>query len=190
MAGKEFFSEAPEEDRGEMFLYESFDEGKSWEKLAKIERPDGCSTSNIHEPHVIELPDGKIIFAIRGDNDPVFEKFSMFFAESLDGGRTFSKPWATELHGAPPHLYLLPDGAVLISFGSRRDKPFGIRAVISRDGCKTFEDEMILTESYSSDLGYPATTMLPDGTFITVYYQRYGKEDGNKTSIMYTKWEL
>ena len=190
LAGREFYSGAPEEDKFGIFVYESFDEGKSWEKLSKVEFPEGCGNTNIYEPHIIELPDGKIIVALRGDREPVFEKFSIFFAESLDGGKTFSKPWATELHGAPPHMMLLPDGAVLISFGSRRNQPYGIRAVISRDGCKTFEEEMILTESYSSDLGYPATTMLPDGTFITVYYQRYGQEDGNKTSIMYTKWEL
>ncbi len=189
MIGKEWFSDGAPEDKGQIFVYESFDEGESFKKLSKIELPDGCNIQNVHEPHIIELKDGRIIAAIRGQDSPVYENFSIFFAESHDGGKTFTKPWATEICGSPPHLYLLDDGGVLCCYG-RRKEPYGIRAVVSYDGCRSFGEEMILSEADDADLGYPATVQLSDGSFITVYYQRYCMEDGNKTSIMYTKWKF
>ncbi len=177
----------PPEDRGMVFLYESFDGGESWVKLSRIDKPEGTVTDNLHEPHIIELPSGELIAAIRGQGEPVYHGFSMFFASSTDGGRSWSKPWSCSIAGSPPHMMLLPDGAVLLSYG-RREAPCGIRAVISRDGCRSFGEEMEISKGINGDLGYPSTVMLPDGTLLTVYYKLYGSD--NRTSIMYTKWTL
>lgn len=177
---------APEE-RGNIFLYESFDGGRNWEKLSRIDMPEGCTEKNIHEPHIIQLTNGELIAAIRAQGEPVYHGFTMYFASSTDGGRTFSKPWPSQISGSPPHLMLLKDDGVLCSYG-RRETPFGIRAAVSYDGCRSFGEEIILSEASCDDLGYPATVQLSDGSLVTVYYQRYGSD--NRTSIMYTKWKL
>lgn len=177
----------PPEEREHIFLYESFDEGATWNRLSKIDLPEGCVTKNVHEPHIIELPNGELIAAIRVQGENLTLPFTMYFASSADGGKSFTKPWASGISGSPPHLLLLNDGRVLCSYG-RREAPFGIRAVVSSDGCRSFGEEIILSETYCDDLGYPATVQLEDGTLVTVYYQRY--ENDKRTSIMYTKWKL
>jgi hypothetical protein len=84
-------------------------------------------------------------------------------------------------------LLLRKDGSILVTYG-RRSAPFGIRAVVSYDGCRTFSEEFILSDARNGDLGYPATTELADGTLVSVYYQPYG--DDLRTSILYTKWRI
>jgi len=178
----------PPEDRGQIFLYESFDDGESWEKLSRLPLPEGTAEGNIHEPHIVELPNGELVAALRGQNSPaVYRNFSMFFLNSTDGGRSWSTPRSCEISGSPPHLLLTSDGSVIVTYG-RREEPFGIRAVVSRDGCRTFSEEMILSSTWIGDLGYPATVELGDGSFVSVYYQRY--ENDARTSILYTKWKL
>ena len=82
---------------------------------------------------------------------------------------------------------LLSDGSVLCSY-ARREAPYSIRAVVSRDGCRSSGEEIILSEADCLDLGYPVTVELEDKSLLTVYYQRYGSD--KRTSIMYTKWKL
>ena len=185
--GKEFHSGGPDEDRGQILLYESTDGGQTWERRSRLSFPQGCGASNMHEPHLTELPDGRLIAAIRGEGAPVYHNFTMYFAVSEDGGNTWSLPAPSRISGSPPHLLLLSDGSVLCTYG-RREAPFGIRAVVSRDGCRSFGEEMILSDSWSGDLGYPATAELADGALVTVCYQRCGKD--SRTSILYTKWRL
>ena len=178
----------PPEDRGQIFLYESFDDGESWEKLSRLPLPEETAEGNIHEPHIVELPNGELVAALRGQNSPaVYRNFSMFFLNSTDGGRSWSTPRSCEISGSPPHLLLTSDGSVIVTYG-RREELFGIRAVVSRDGCRTFSEEMILSSTWIGDLGYPATVELGDGSFVSVYYQRY--ENDARTSILYTKWKL
>lgn len=179
--------DVPPEDRGQIFLYESFDEGLTWQKLSKINLPDECKPGFFCEPHIIQLANGELIAAIRAQEGPVYHGFTMYFASSTDGGKTFSEPWPSQISGSPPHLMLLSDGAVLCSY-ARREAPFSIRAVVSRDGCRSFGEEIILSEADCLDLGYPATVELEDKSLLTVYYQRYGND--KRTSIMYTKWKL
>jgi hypothetical protein len=82
---------------------------------------------------------------------------------------------------------VLRDGRLLLSY-SRRLNPLGSRARISTDGGRTFGEEILLSDTRHNDHGYAATAELPDGTLVTVYYERCG--DDTKTSILYTKWRL
>ena len=176
----------PLEDRGRLFLYESFDEGNTWEKVSKLDLD--YLTEEPHmlcEPHIVELPSGELIAAIRAENKEALERFSLYFASSKDGGKTWSKAWEFGRIGSPPHLLLRKDGSVVVTYGRRR-APFGNRASISYDGCRTFGEEYILSETHCGDLGYPATTELADGSLVTVYYQPF--ENDNRTSIFFTKW--
>jgi hypothetical protein len=90
--------------------------------------------------------------------------------------------------GSPPHLIRHSSGAIVCSFG-RREKPFGERAIVSRDNGLTWHDEYVIyNDAPSSDLGYPASVELPDGKILTVYYQKFGSDA--KCSLMYSVWEL
>ena len=60
--------------------------------------------------------------------------------------------------------------------------------MVSYDFGRTWEDEYVLDECPSGDLGYPSTVELEDGSLMTVYYQKY--ESDKKCSILYTKWRL
>lgn len=185
--GKEFWSDRSE--KGEILLFESPDSGKSWEFISQIPRPEGCEPCNLHEPHLAELPDGRLVAGIRVEG--IGPQFTIYFSASTDGGRSWSRPRSSGISGSPPHLLVLSDGVLLCTYGRRElqnDNPCGIRAVVSRDGFESFGPELVLSESPSADLGYPATVELDDGALVTVYYQRVGED--TRTSILYTKWRL
>lgn len=67
-------------------------------------------------------------------------------------------------------------------------EPFGIYArVIEND--RTFgEEEMLIDKANDSDIGYPATVELEDGSFVTVFYKREISE--KYTSIVSVNWNL
>ena len=185
--GKEFHSKDPELEQGAIYAFESSDDGATWQKLCKIDFPEGLGKSNMHEPHAVELEDGTIIASIRAQGEGVPHGFSIYNCHSTDGGKSFSHPECLGISGSPPHLLLHSSGAVILTYG-RREAPFGERVMISRDGGKSWGDEHVLSEAYCSDLGYPATAELEDGSLITVYYERY--KDDKFTSILGTKWTI
>ncbi len=137
----------------------------------------------------MELPSGRILGAIRSEGtEDKGTRFNIFTTYSDDGGKTWSRPRLLPADGSPPHLLLHSSGAVICTFGRRRD-PFGERAVVSADGGATWSSELSLFEGApGGDLGYPSTVELSDGSLFTVYYQQY--EAGEKTSLMFTRWEL
>ena len=167
-------------------LYKSLDKGYNWEKISHVTPPDGLADGEfLDEPHVIELPDGKLLAAFRLEgHEP---SFSIGTSVSEDGGRTWSEVICTGVSGSPPHLMMHSSGALICSYG-RRQKPYGERAIVSYDFGKTWPEEYVLSESYSGDLGYPSTVELSDGSLMTVYYQRY--ENDPKCSILFTKWRI
>lgn len=183
--GKEF--NAVYEEDSKISAYTSTDDGMSWEKVSEVECPEGYGLQNFHEPHVMELADGRLLGVIRAQGSPVYHGFSIFTCVSRDRGRSWTIPKCIGISGSPPHLLLHSSGAIICSFG-RREVPFGERAVISTDGGDTWEKEYILYPGVNGDLGYPASVELSDGSILTVYYQHYSND--RKTSILYTKWSL
>lgn len=169
-----------------IYLYESPDEGKSWEYRSTIPWPQEYSTKILSEPHLVELADGRLLVAVRLETEP----YTMFFCYSSDGGKSWTDPKMSNISGAPHHFCTLSDGSIVLSYG-RREKPMGIRAVISKDGFETWSEEILLTDEIvpksRGDLGYASTVELPDGKLLTVYYQPAG--NGDITSVMYTKWD-
>ena len=166
---------------------ESRDEGKTWRELGRVPLPDveGIAWNYLHEPHVLELPDGKLIGVIRGHhpfNGVIYK------TESTDGGITWSAPVALPAQGLPPHIMRHSSGALIVTYGYR-EEPFGERAVISYDNGETWPDIYILRDDATdADLGYPATVELDDHSLLTVYYQQI-PGDGFPC-IQYTKWTL
>ena len=165
---------------------ESRDAGRTWTELGRVPLPDedGLVWNHLHEPHVVELPDGKLIGMIRQERSTG----TIYQTESTDGGRTWTMPVPLGVHGLPPHIIEHSSGALVMVFG-RREVPFGERAVVSYDGGKTWPDEYVLRDDApSGDLGYPATVELSDGSLLTVYYQI--AQGDSFPSIQYTKWTL
>lgn len=171
---------------GSHALYTSRDLGKTWEHTGMFPAPKWLTPQQaLSEPHIIQLPDDSLLAAIRIDGDG---PFTIATSISRDGGITWTEPEPTGICGAPPHLMLHSSGALILSYG-RREKPYGQRAAVSYDYGKTWETEYILdTCDHSPDLGYASTAELPDGSLITVYYQKCPGDD--HASILYTKWSL
>ena len=133
------------------------------------------------EPHVIAL-ENKIIVHIRSYD------FNILQCESYDGGKSFSQPRKIIDHGSPPHLLRHRSGVLICTYGYRQE-PYGQRFMLSYDNGETWETDYILRDDApSSDLGYPATVELNDGSLLTVYYQI---PDGlNNAVIMQSIWRL
>lgn len=183
--GKAMYTE--EVTPGAVAAYKSADDGKSWIKLTELAFPDGIPHDHFHEPHVAELPNGRLLGMIRAQGEGVAHGFTIYETHSDDGGLTWSDMVSLGVSGSPPHLLVHSSGAVICVYG-RREAPYGERAVISRDNGETWSDEYILCETKPCDLGYPASVELDDGSILTVYYQML--EEDNFTSILYTRWRL
>ncbi len=191
--GKAMYTDA--EPRGAVAAYGSSDGGHTWARLGGVPIPDGLSVDNFHEPHVLELDDGRLLGMIRAQGSGVgcggqgtYSGFTMYATTSNDGGKTWSMPKSLGVSGSPPHLLKHLSGAIICSF-ARREEPYSERALVSYDGGETWADEYILHETVPGDIGYPASAELPNGEVITVYYQR-AFENESFTSILYTKWSL
>jgi len=171
----------------------SLDDGRTWQNLTNIEIPPGEAITDFSEPHAAERADGRLIAMIRYQPSDVSLR-KLRVSESRDGGRTWSVARATELLGYPPHLIRLPGDRMMVAFG-RRIPPFGERACVSADGGETWntEDQFTIAPALNDDLGYPCTTQLADGSFVTVYYQvdeQSRLSPRPKTSLMCTHWRL
>ena len=146
------------------------------------------------EPHLVELPSGRLVLHIRVQGVHSEEQiFTICQSTSDDGGKTWTVPQPTGAQGAPPHLLLHSSGALLCTYGKRVGDRTGIRVMISEDGAQSWEIDSILWEEdadrpYKGDLGYTASVELANGDLLTVYY---GVPNGEKTtSILWTRWRL
>ncbi len=177
------------ENPGVVAAWESRDQGATWTKAGEIPTPPaGTSWENFWEPHCLELPDGKLLGIIRAQGNEVAHGFTMYQSVSEDGGKTWSEMVCLGISGSPPHLLQHSSGAVVLVFG-RREGPCEERAILSYDGGKTWGEEITLREGFDSDLGYPASVELSDGSIMTLYYQRLYKKDPI-TSLLCTRWQL
>jgi hypothetical protein len=165
---------------------ESRDGGKSWQMLAEIPAlPEEQKPHMFHEPHAVETDDGRIVALIRHHG----ADRCMRQSESGDGGKTWTVMKATPLAGLPPHLIKLRSGKLVAVYGRRFDA-FGEYACLSDDQGRTWDvaHEIKLAGHFDGDLGYPASTELPDGSLLTVYYQAENK--GELTCLKATKWRV
>ena len=148
------------------------------------------------EPCAFELEDGTIICHIRVQTPaPNRSRFTVYQSVSHDSGKTWSKPepLLPKLGGAPAHIMKHSSGTLVSVYGFRGSpygvKPFGIRAMFSRDNGKTWDtDHDLYIGEVSSDLGYPSTVELSDGSLLTVFYGRPQK--GAPAVIMQQKWRF
>jgi len=162
-------------------LIVSSDQGQTWTEAGAIPDVPGVV---FHEPHLIELKDGSLLALLRAHPVPApgakAPHFQIWKTVSHDRGRSWSvAEYLAE--GSPPHLLRHSSGAIVCTQGYRT-KPYGIRALVSRDEGTTWEEFVLDDAEPSWDLGYPASVELSDGSVYTVFYR-----DGDLLSI---KWKL
>ncbi len=169
----------------------SSDGGQTWKELGVVPIPADTKPDNYHEPHVVELPSGKLIGHIRFEDNqnPNYIHFSLFQTESEDAGLTWTKARPLGIYGSPPHLIRHSSGDLICTY-SYRKPPLGHRVMISRDDGKTWDADWILRDDAPPrDHGYPCSVELPDHSIFTVYYQRASHEYKN-CGLLWSRWKL
>lgn len=145
------------------------------------------------EPYAFELADGSILCHIRtqriyGSTLP--KMLTTYQSVSHDGGRSWSKPerLLEDNGGAPSHIIRHSSGVLVAVYGCRK-KPWGIKAMFSTDEGKSWSvDHTLVVDEVSSDLGYPATVELSDGSLLTVFYAHPAADQ--PAVIMQQKWRI
>ncbi|MBN2309790.1 MAG: exo-alpha-sialidase [Candidatus Hydrogenedentes bacterium] len=143
----------------------SSDRGASFE-LASIVKRD----HELNEPTVAQLPDGRLVMAIRREGDLCW---------SDDGGETWTHSGSTGWDVFDPHLVYLPNGVLAWFHGSYQKG--GIRVLLSPDGGRTWHGP---GERYGyavdpSVYGYCHPMILADGTVYLVYIHTGGHRPGD-----------
>ncbi|MDA0589604.1 MAG: sialidase family protein [Planctomycetota bacterium] len=180
-AGKALWTE-----EGRIGVAESKDDGQSWSWLATIPTRKGDDLSQYHELHAVETSGGRLIAQIRNHN--AHSNYETLQSVSEDGGKTWSEPESTGVWGYPSHLLRLRDGRILMSHGHRRG-PIGNQARLSEDDGRTWSKPIVISsDATSSDLGYPSTVELDDGSFVTVWYER--RPDNPLAQLRQAHWKL
>ena len=192
--GKNGFNEGDQGGR-EIAAARSSDGGRTWRIAGSVPLCEGTRNVNYHEPHVVELPDGRLLGMVRfqyaGADDPAKGAqidFSLFQTESSDGGLTWTPARPTGVYGSPPHLLLHSSGAVVCVYGCRKP-PYGQRAMVSTDGGASWTSDLVIrSDGPDGDLGYPSSVEMADGSILTVCYQKYVA--GEKCSLLWSRWRL
>ena len=173
----------------------SADGGRTWQVLGQVPIHPGTDPVNYHEPHVVELPSGRLLGMIRIEDHSGktleaagIPSFSLMQTESDDGGQTWTPARPLGFHGSPPHLLRHSSGVLVMTYGYR-EAPFGQRVAFSHDDGATWEHDWIIRDDGpDSDLGYPSTVELADGALFTVCYQKVTGDA--KCSLLWSRWTL
>lgn len=190
-----YFGKTDDLDKGgesPITAYKSVD-GEIWELAGTVPVVPGFHTYQYHEPHVIELKDGRLMGMIRThEHLPKPREVITYKTISEDGGKTWTVPEEVkEIDGYPPHLLRHSSGAIICSYAYRNgDQPETSceKAAISYDEGETWSDYVIDDRGHSTDLGYPASVELSNGDILTVYYQSLPNQW--KPSILCSTWSL
>ena len=186
----------PDGKEGRTFCARTRDGGATFELVSFIgpENPgEGSDEGWRIMPASTRLPDGDLLVALRcGEpvraDQPWRHWIDLYHSD--DKGKTWhhrSRPVpSTGTNGNPPTLDRLPDGRLCMTYGVR-DKPYGIRAVLSSNHGRRWSEEIHLRDDGGApDLGYPRTAILNDGTAVTAYY--FADEFEGERYIAATRW--
>lgn len=151
-------------------VWQSVDDGKSWDLLSPIEPREGDTTDNYHELHAVQAANGDLIVQIRNHNKNDADETLQ--CESSDGGKTWTPVHSIGVWGLPSHLMKMKSGRLVMTYGHRR-APLGNQMRYSDDNGKTWSESVVISgDGVSGDLGYPATVEGDDGTMVTVWYEK------------------
>jgi len=183
----------PDGSEGRAFCARTRDGGASFDFVSYI-GPEVHGEGWTIMPASVRLPGGELLVALRcgepvGGDLPWRHWIDLY--RSDDDGETWdhvAQPVPNAgINGNPPTLNRLPDGRLCLTYGFR-DRPHGIRAVLSEDDGRTWGDAIHLRDDGGGpDLGYPRTAVLADGTIVTAYY--FEDEFAGERYIAATRWK-
>ncbi len=193
--GKSYMSGLSDMEVGAINTARSRDGGLTWERQGSVPIHPGTDFANYHEPHVVELPGGRLVAMIRVEDHkdhPLAPagvvNFSVMQTESDDGGATWAPARPMGFHGSPPHLIRHSSGVLVMTYGYRQ-AAFGQRVAFSHDDGITWDHDWIIRDDGpDGDLGYPSTVELGDGSLLTVCYQKVA--DDRKCSLLWSRWRM
>jgi len=173
-------------------------DGREWSYCSHVRNTDPfCLT----ESSLVDAGGGRVVCVMRTDWVGVPDEklpmeaggnganrdgygYFMYQSESLDYGVTWSEPVQLPIWGHPPYCLKLRSGSVLMVYGHRRP-PFEIRAILSTDGCRTWDTSTLTTlhrfDPSGIDIGYPLCTQLPNGEVFCTFYGYSTNDVGGKS---------
>jgi hypothetical protein len=145
----------------------TIDGGKSWKFQGWIgEEPRGYAIM----PAMVRTGPKELLAAIRcrDERGAWIDNY-----RSEDDGVTWKydqRPVPDQGEGNPAHLLHLQDGRICLTYGIRA-APYGIRAKLSSDGGRHWDEEFSLrNDGGGRDIGYPLSVQRSDGCVVTIYY--------------------
>ncbi|MGB9620259.1 MAG: sialidase family protein [Armatimonadota bacterium] len=147
----------------------SKDDGKTWSGPTTI-ACDESGKIDFQEPAIAVLPDGRILCSLRTTG----AGFHAYQCESTDGGKTWTKPVDTLLHGHAATLLYHSSGVIFQAYRSwsEKGKVRGVAGIFTEPGKPwnpAREFDIMLVDG---DSAYPSAVELSDGTIFCVYYAR------------------
>lgn len=155
-----YHERGPKLEHESSLVYRSKDGGITWGDATMI-------ADHYNETSLTLLPDGRLLAVARSH-------FGQFLSTcvSSDQGRTWSAPKRiTADHEHPADTIVLRDGRLLLVHGER-NRPYGVRALFSRDLGATWDPETVIlaADSHNTDTGYPSSVEIEPGKIVTMYY--------------------
>lgn len=147
----------------------STDQGDTWSQPVEI---DNGPYRLDAETDVVELADGTLLAALRGDGET-----PMCWSRSPDGGKTWSVAESFGFRGHCPYLHREPGGGLIV--GHRIP---ATSMHFSFDEGKTWSQNVDID---SVGGAYPSFVNLKDGSVLVVYY-----EEGDRSSIRARRFKL
>lgn len=171
-----------DQKEGRVICVRTKDGGKSFQLVGNVcPEPEGNDYAIM--PSSLRLGPKTLLSTVR------HRKFIAAWRSEDDGvsWKQLSQPVDDTGGGNPPALVKLRDGRLVLTYGFR-NKPYSIRARISKDEGKTWGPDVMLRDDGGAwDLGYTRTVQRKDGKLVTVYY--YNTNAGAERFIGATIWE-
>ena len=173
------------------YLIRSNDGGDTWADPLTV-------AVGLNEADLLIISESDWLFAARSE---ARDEQAIYTMRSTDRGHSWTEPVrVTDGSEHPPDLTLLSNDAVLLNYG-RRHEPYGVDGKISLDrGENWLDTHLVYADNLTStDIGYPSTMRLSDGTLVTVYYnagkpagstEPYDGANASCTAVRYHEREL
>jgi hypothetical protein len=160
--------------RGRSFVANMREGGRRFEFISWIGNDPGEGLSERElpafstMPAAVQIAPGHFVCALRQRINK--RKWTDIY-ESKDNARTWRHISVLEKGATNPAALVHLGGGNVAAIYGWRNKPYGIRAKISRDGGRTWGGEVILRrDGRTWDLGYPRAVLRADGAAVVIIY--------------------